>query len=144
MGHEQPFEFRHIQTVLADKLRTEHHGDFLVVLRGDPDVAALFIEQIQRVVTAIETERQSTRRRAEVLLDAGVHLFFVDLDTLQIQIADLPGEMARRHLLVMLDPARCGADLFGHIGGVERLNLERIARCHGVTLRTLLVRFGAA
>jgi hypothetical protein len=44
----------------------------------------------------------------------------------------------------MLDPARCGADLLSHIGGVECLNLERIARCHGVTLRTLLVRFGAA
>ncbi len=128
----------------ADEFRAEHHGDFLVVLRGDPDVAALFVEQIQRVVAAIKTERQRPRRRTEILLDPGVHLFFVDLDTLQIQIADLPGEMPWRHLLVMLDPARCYADLLGHIGGVERLNLERIARCHGVTLRTLLVRFGAA
>ncbi len=123
MRHEQAFKFRHIQTVLTDKLRTEHHGDFLVVLRGDPDVAAVFIEQVQRVVAAIKTERQSTRWRAEILLDAGVHLLFIDLDTLQIQIADLPGEVTRRHLLVMLDPARCGADLFGDIGGVERLDL---------------------
>ncbi len=130
--------------MLADEFRAEHHRDFLVVLRGDPDVAALLIEQIQRVVAAIETERQGSRRRTEILLDAGVHLFLVDLHTLQIQVADLPGEMAWRHLLVMLNPARCGTDLFGYIGGVERLNLERIARCHEVTLRTLLVRFGAA
>ena len=123
MRHEQPFEFRHIQTVLTDKLRTEHHGDFLIVLRGNPDVAALFIEQVQRVVTAIKTERQSTRRRTEILLDPGVHLLFVDLDALQIQIADLPGKMPRRHLLVMLDPARCSTDLLGDIGGVERLDL---------------------
>lgn len=130
--------------MLADKFRAEDHGDFLVVLRGDPDVAALFIEQVQRVIAAIKTERQRTGRRTEILLDPSVHLLFIDLDTLQIQIADLPGEMAWRHLLVMLDPARCGTDLLGHISGVECLNLERIARCHGVTLRTLLVRFGAA
>ncbi len=123
MRHEQAFEFRHIQAVLTDKLRAEHHGDFLVVLRGDPDVAALFIEQVQRVVAAIKTERQGTRRRTEILFNAGVHLLFINLDTLQIQIADLPGEMARRHLLVMLNPARRGTDLFGDIGGVERLDL---------------------
>ncbi len=109
--------------MLTDELRAEHHGDFLVVLRGDPDVAAVFVEQVQRVVTAIKTERQGTRRRAEILLDPGVHLLFVDLDALQIQIADLPGEMARRHLLVMLNPTRCNTDLFGDIGGVERLDL---------------------
>ena len=133
-----------MQAVLADEIRAEHHGNFPVVLRGDPDVAAVFVEQIQRVVTAIETERQSPGWRAEILFDPGVHLLFVDLDALQIEITNLPGEMPRRHLLVMLDPARCGADLLGHIGGVECLNLKRIARCHGVTLRTLLVRFGAA
>ncbi len=133
-----------MQTVLADEIRTEYHSDFPVVLRGNPDVAALFVEQIQRVVTAIKTERQSPGWRTEILLDPGVHLFFVDLDALQIEIANLPGEMPRRHLLVMLDPARCSADLLGHVGGIERLYLKRIARCHGVTLRTLLVRFGAA
>ncbi len=130
--------------MLTDELRAEHHGNFLIVLRGDPDVAAVFVEQVQRVITAIKTKRQGTRRCAEILFDPSVHLLFVNLDTLQIQIADLPGEMARRHLLVMLYPARRGADLLGHVGGVERLYLERIARCHGVTLRTLLVRFGAA
>lgn len=133
-----------MQAVLADEIRAEYHGDFPVVLRGDPDVAALFVEQVQRVVAAIKAERQSTGWRTEILLDPGVHLFFVDLDALQIEIANLPGEMSRRHLLVMLDPARCGADLLGHVGGIERLYLKRIARCHGVTLRTLLVRFGAA
>jgi hypothetical protein len=66
-----------------------------------------------------------------MLLDAGVHLFFVDLHAFQIQIANLPGEMPGRHLLVMLDPTRCGADLFGDISGIERLNLKRITRCHG-------------
>lgn len=133
-----------MQAVLADEIRTEHHSDFPVVLRGDPDVAALFVEQVQRVVAAIKAERQSPGWRTEILLDPGVHLFFVNLDALQIEIANLPGEMSRRHLLVVLDPARCGADLLGHVGGIERLYLERIARCHGVTLRTLLVRFGAA
>lgn len=133
-----------MQAVLADEIRPEHHGDFPIVFRGDPDVAALFIEQVQRVVAAIKTERQSPGWRTEILLDPGVHLFFVDLDALQIEIANLPGEMPRRHLLVMLDPARCSADLLGHVGGIERLYLKRIARCHGVTLRTLLVRFGAA
>ncbi len=109
--------------MLTDEFRTENHSDFLVVLRGDPDVAAVFIEQVQRVVTAIKTERQSTRWRAEILLDPGVHLLFVNLDTLQIQITDLPGEMPRRHLLVMLDPTRRGADLFADISGIESLNL---------------------
>ena len=133
-----------MQTVLANEIRPKDHGDFPVVLRRNPDVAALFVEQIQRVIAAIEAERQGTGWRTEILLDPGVHLLFVNLDALQIEIANLPGEMPRRHLLVMLDPARCGADLFGHIGGIERLYLKRIARCHEVTLRTLLVRFGAA
>jgi hypothetical protein len=33
--------------------------------------------------------------------------------------------------------------LFGHISGIERLNLQAVA-VSWVTLRTLLVRFGAA
>ncbi|MNU00852.1 hypothetical protein D3C72_2440860 [compost metagenome] len=49
--------------------------------------------------------------------------------------------MPRRHLLVLLHPARRGADLLGDIGGVERLDLEGTGTCHGATLRTLLVRF---
>jgi hypothetical protein len=50
-------------------------------------------------------------------------VFLVDLHALQVEIAHQTGEMPRRHLLVMLDPTRCGADLLGHIGGIERLNL---------------------
>jgi hypothetical protein len=74
-GHEQPFEPGHIQRVALHELRPEHHGDFLVVLRGDPDVAAFTIEHVQRVVAAIETERQRALRRTEILLDPGVHVF---------------------------------------------------------------------
>ncbi|MCY1363663.1 hypothetical protein D9M69_504360 [compost metagenome] len=55
--HEQPFKPGDVQAVALYKLRPEHHGDFLVVLRGDPDVAAFTIQHVQRVVTAIETER---------------------------------------------------------------------------------------
>ncbi|MNG31450.1 hypothetical protein D3C84_1172590 [compost metagenome] len=50
-------------------------------------------------------------------------MFFVDLHALQVQVAHPPGEMPRRHLLVVLDPTGCGADLLGDIGGVEGLDL---------------------
>ena len=129
--HEQAFQPGDIQAVALDKRRPEDHGDFLVILRGDPDVAAFFIEHVQRVVAAIETERQRPLGRAEILLDPGVHVLFLDLHALQIEVTHPPGEMPRRHLLIMLDPARCGADLLGHVGGIEGLDLYGIARCHG-------------
>jgi hypothetical protein len=80
----------------------------------------------------------------EILLDPGVHAFLVDLHALQVQVAHQAVEMARGHLLVMLDPTRGGTDLIGDIEGVERLDLKRIGRCHRGTLRTRLVRFGSA
>ncbi|MNY44467.1 hypothetical protein D3C86_1794980 [compost metagenome] len=106
------------------ELRAEHHGHLLVVLRGDPDVAAFAIEHIQRVVAAVEAERQRPRGRAEVLLDPGVHAFLVDLHPLQVQVAHQAGEMPRRHLLIVLHPPRCGAYLVGDIGGVESLYVQ--------------------
>ncbi|MNV61083.1 hypothetical protein D3C71_1535770 [compost metagenome] len=80
--HEQPLQPSHIQAIALDEFRPEHHGDFLIVLRGDPDVAALAIQHVQRVVAAIKTERQRTLGRAEILLDPGVHVFLVNLHAL--------------------------------------------------------------
>ncbi|MNR11938.1 hypothetical protein D3C85_1282620 [compost metagenome] len=108
-----------------DEFRAEHHGHFLVVLRSDPDVAAFAIEHVEAVVAAVETERQGAGRRTEVLLDPGVHALLVDLHAVQVEAAQLTGEMPGRHLLVVLGPARGGTDLFGDIGGVESLDPQR-------------------
>ncbi|MNH24029.1 hypothetical protein D3C79_839460 [compost metagenome] len=92
-GHEQPFHARNIKPMTLDKLRAENHRHFLVVLRGDPDVAALAIEQVQAVVATVKTERQGTGRRMKTLLHPRVHRLFVNLHSLKFQATDPPGEM---------------------------------------------------
>lgn len=129
--HEQAFESGHIQAMALHELRAEHHGHFPVVFRGDPGVAAFAIEQVQRVVAAVETERQGAWRRVEVLLDAGVHALFVHLHSLQVEVADLPGKMSRGHLLVLLYPTGCRTALGGHITGGEGLYAQSCCLCHG-------------
>ncbi len=142
-GHEQAFQPAHIQAVALYELRPEYHGHFPVVFRRDPGVAALTIEQIQRVVAAIETECQRARRRIEMLLDAGVHALFVHLHPLQVEVTDASGKMPRRHLLVLLYPAGCRPALGGHITGGEGLYAQSGCLCHGKSVRTLLVRCAA-
>src|SRR5690606_41532899 len=66
------FQARQVQTMAGQKRLVEHHRHFLVVLRSDPDVAAVFVEQVQAVVAAVEAERQGTARGVEELLDPGV------------------------------------------------------------------------
>ncbi|MNE42052.1 hypothetical protein D3C80_1361580 [compost metagenome] len=122
------------------ELRAEHHGHFLIVLRRDPDIATFTVEHIQAVIRAIKAKCQGTRRRTEILLDPGVHEFFVDLHALQVQATHLTGEMSGRHLLVMLGPAGCGTHLFADVGGAESLYLKRTFRCHE---RLFMHSFGA-
>ncbi len=128
--HEQPFQALRVKPMTGQESLVEHDRHFLVVLRGDPDVAALLVQQIQAVFAAVEAERQRTAGCAEKLLHPGVQPLLVHLHPVKPQATQFTAEMPRRHLPVLLLPARGGTYLFGHVGGVESLDLQGIGGCH--------------
>lgn len=111
----------------------EHHGHFLIVLGGDPDVAGMLIEQVQVVLASVEAEGQRALRRPKELFHARVETFFVHLQPVQAQAAELAAEMTRRHLPIVLLPPRCDADLLGHIVSVVSLDLQGICGIHATS-----------
>ena len=131
--HEQAVKALRVEGVAGQEGLVEHHRHFLVVLRCDPDIAALFVEQVQAVLTAVEAERQCAAGGTEKLLDPRVEALFVHLYAIQAQATQLAAEVAGRHLPVLLLPTGGGAHLLGHIAGVEGLDLQGIGRCHAAS-----------
>ncbi|MNN27886.1 hypothetical protein D3C81_1414360 [compost metagenome] len=131
--HEQPFKALWIEAMASQERLVEHHRHFFVVFRGDPDIAALLVEQVKAVFTAVEAERQRPAWGAEELLDTGIQTFFIHLHAIEPQATQFTAEMPRRHLPVLLLPAGGGTHLFSDIGGVESLDLQGIERCHALS-----------